>query len=145
VDVLGSRLLLRSPDPGRSRHFYRDILGLAVYREFGDPADLALVFFFGGGFLQVTGGGVAGDAIMLSLWIQVRDVDAEHQRLAGAGVSILRAPEREPWGLVETRIADPDGIRIVLVEVPPDHPLRRDTRTSLTSVSFVTPELVLLR
>jgi len=26
-------------------------------------------------------------------------------------------------------IEDPDGLRIVLVEVPADHPLRRDTRS----------------
>ena len=130
MDILGSRVLLRSPDLARSRQFYRHVLGLAVYREFGDPADPALVFFLGGGFLEVTGGGVAGDLNTLSLWLQVRDIDAEHQRLTGAGVSILRAPEREPWGLVEMWIADPDGVRIVLVEVPPDHPLRRDTRTS---------------
>jgi hypothetical protein len=25
-------------------------------------------------------------------------------------------------------LADPDGTRIVLVEVPPEHPLRRDPR-----------------
>jgi hypothetical protein len=29
---------------------------------------------------------------------------------------------------VELWIEDPDGIRIVLVEVPEDHPLRRDQR-----------------
>jgi hypothetical protein len=28
-------------------------------------------------------------------------------------------------------IEDPDGIRIVLVEVPADHPLRRDPRSAL--------------
>jgi hypothetical protein len=27
-------------------------------------------------------------------------------------------------------IEDPDGVRIVLVEVPDDHPLRRDRRSS---------------
>jgi hypothetical protein len=27
-------------------------------------------------------------------------------------------------------IEDPDGIRIVLVEVPEDHPLRRDSRSA---------------
>jgi hypothetical protein len=27
-------------------------------------------------------------------------------------------------------IEDPDGVRIVLVEVPADHPLRRDLRSS---------------
>jgi hypothetical protein len=29
---------------------------------------------------------------------------------------------------VEMWIADPDGVPIVLVEVPEDHPLRRDQR-----------------
>jgi hypothetical protein len=27
-------------------------------------------------------------------------------------------------------IEDPDGVRLVLVEVPADHPLRRDPRSS---------------
>ena len=33
-------------------------------------------------------------------------------------------PVREPWGLIEMWIADPDGVGIVLVEIPADHPLR---------------------
>ena len=63
------------------------------------------------------------------IWLQVRDVHAEHERLAAAGVRILREPAVEPWGLTEMWIEDPDGLRIVLVEVPADHPLRRDTRS----------------
>jgi hypothetical protein len=52
--------------------------------------------------------------------------------LAGrAGVPIVREPAAEPWGLTEMWIEDPDGIRIVLVEVPAGHPLRRDTRSAL--------------
>jgi hypothetical protein len=31
------------------------------------------------------------------------------------------------------KIADPDGVPIVLVEVPPDHPLRRRPRCALDS------------
>jgi uncharacterized glyoxalase superfamily protein PhnB len=65
------------------------------------------------------------------IWLQVRDVRAEHARLAAAGVRVLREPETEPWGLIEMWIEDPDGVRIVLVEVPADHPLRRDVRSSL--------------
>jgi glyoxalase/bleomycin resistance protein/dioxygenase superfamily protein len=57
-------------------------------------------------------------------WIQVRDVHAEHARLAAAGVPVVREPAAEPWGLTEMQTEDPDGIRIVLVEVPADHPLR---------------------
>jgi predicted enzyme related to lactoylglutathione lyase len=128
VDVLSSRILLRPADLGRSRRFYRDVLGLAVYREFGSPADPGVVFFLGGGLLEVSGGsgGPAGNSVQI--WLQVRDVHAEHERLAAAGVRVLRAPVTEPWGLTEMWIEDPDGVRIVLVEVPPDHPLRRDPR-----------------
>jgi predicted enzyme related to lactoylglutathione lyase len=129
VEVLSSRILVRPSDLGRSRHFYRDLLGLAIYREFGSPGDPGVVFFLGPGFLEVSGhaAGAAGQSVMI--WLQVRDVHAEYQRLAAAGVRILRNPRAEPWGLTEMWIEDPDGVRIVLVQVPADHPLRRDLRS----------------
>ncbi len=65
------------------------------------------------------------------IWIQVRDVHAEHGRLAAAAVPIMREPAAEPWGLIEMHIEAPDGIRIILVEVPAGHPLRRDPRQTL--------------
>ena len=128
MDVLSSRTLLRPADLDRSRRFYRDILGLAVYREFGDRDDPGLVFFLGGGHLEVSGVGDGTVRRNLALWLQVRDLAAEHRRLQAAGVEILRAPELEPWGLAEMWITDPDGVRMVLVEVPTQHPLRRDNR-----------------
>ena len=130
MDVLSSRILLRPSDLDRSRRFYRDVLGLAIYREFGPPDDPGTVFFLGPGLLEVSGpaAGPGGPSVML--WIQVRDVGAEHARLAAAGVFILRGPAAEPWGLTEMWISDPDGIRIVLVEVPAGHPLRRDPRSA---------------
>jgi catechol 2,3-dioxygenase-like lactoylglutathione lyase family enzyme len=127
MDVLSSRILIRPSDLARSREFYRDDLGLAVYREFGDPADPALVFFLGGGLLEVSGHGDGAGST--SLWLQVRDLDAEHARLRERGIEIVRAPQLEPWGLREMWIADPDGVRIVLVQIPDDHPLRRDSRS----------------
>ena len=133
MDVLSSRILLRPADPGRTRRFYRDQLGLAVYREFGPPEHPGVVFFLGQGLLEVSGRapGPAGSPVMM--WLQVRDVRAERERLAAAGVPILREPATEPWGLTEMWIEDPDGVRIVLVEVPPDHPLRRDPRPAPSS------------
>jgi catechol 2,3-dioxygenase-like lactoylglutathione lyase family enzyme len=131
VDVLSSRILLRPSNLDRSSRFYRDVLGLAIYREFGPPDDPGVVFFLGPGLLEVSGhaAGPAGCSVMM-IWIQVRDVRAERARLAAAGVPILREPAPEPWGLIEMWIEDPDGIRIVLVEVPTDHPLRRDPRSA---------------
>jgi catechol 2,3-dioxygenase-like lactoylglutathione lyase family enzyme len=130
VDVLSSRILLRPSDLDRSRRFYRDVLGLAIYREFGPPEDPGVVFFLGPGLLEVSGHGAGPGGQSVMIWIQVRDVHAEHTRLAAAEVSILRGPVTEPWGLTEMWIEDPDGIRIVLVEVPADHPLRRDPRSA---------------
>ncbi len=127
MDVLSSRVLLRSADPARSQAFYRDTLGLAVYREFGPPGHRGVVFFLGNGLLEVSGPGEEPPRGM-ALWVQVRDVAAEHERLRAAGVPVLREPRTEPWGLVEAWVADPDGVRIVLVEVPGDHPLRLDQR-----------------
>jgi hypothetical protein len=48
--------------------------------------------------------------------------------LLDRGATVVRAPRWEPWGLNEMWVADPDGLRIGIVEVPPQHPLRRDTR-----------------
>jgi catechol 2,3-dioxygenase-like lactoylglutathione lyase family enzyme len=128
MEVLSSRILLRRADLDRSRRFYRDTLGLAVYREFGDRDDPGLVFFLGGGHLEISGVADGTERGNLALWLQVRDLNAEQRRLKAAGVEILRAPQREPWGLLEMWITDPDGIRIVLVEVPARHPLRHDNR-----------------
>ena len=130
MDVLSSRTLVRPSDLDRSRRFYRDVLGLAIYREFGPADDPGVVFFLGPGLLEVSGHrpGPPGQPVMI--WIQVRDVHAEHVRLAAAGVPIIGGPVTEPWGLTEMWISDPDGIQIVLVEVPADHPLRRDPRSA---------------
>ncbi|KQS65870.1 VOC family protein [Modestobacter sp. Leaf380] len=128
MDVLSSRLLLRPTDPDASHAFYAGTLGLAVHREFGPPEHRGVVYFLGGGgLLEVSGRGDTAPAGM-SLWLQVRDVHAEHDRLAALGVPVTRGPVREPWGLVECWVADPDGVPVVLVEVPADHPLRRDQR-----------------
>jgi predicted enzyme related to lactoylglutathione lyase len=129
MDVLSGRILLRPTDHERSRRFYRDLLGLAVYREFGPPEHPGVVFFIGTGYLELSGEATEPAGPGFAIWLQVRDVRAEHARLTAAGVTIVREPRLEPWGLIETWLADPDGVRIVLVEVPADHPLRRDPRT----------------
>jgi uncharacterized glyoxalase superfamily protein PhnB len=55
----------------------------------------------------------------------VRDVDAVGDVLTESGVDVIELPTDKPWGLREMQIRDPDGLRIVIVEVPADHPLRR--------------------
>ncbi|MDV9176060.1 VOC family protein [Streptomyces sp. W16] len=124
VHVLSSRILLRPTDPERSRVFYGEQLGLPVYREFGTGVERGTVYFLGGGFLEVAGRSDTPPSPAVWLWLQVADAGAAHEELRAKGVEIVRPPVKEPWGLVEMWVADPDGTRIVLVEVPADHPLR---------------------
>ncbi|WP_274555321.1 VOC family protein [Streptomyces spiramyceticus] len=124
VHVLSSRTLLRPTDPERSRAFYGGALGLAVYREFGTGPERGTVYFLGGGFLEVSGRSDTPPSPALQLWLQVADATAAYEELSAHGVDVLRPPVKEPWGLVEMWIADPDGVRIAVVEVPAEHPLR---------------------
>ncbi len=124
VHVLGSRILLHPTDPDRSRAFYGEALGLAVYREFGTGPERGTVYFLGGGFLEVSGRGEEPPSSAIRIWLQVDDAEAAHEELRAKDVTVLRPPKREPWGLVEMWIEDPDGVRIAVVEVPDDHPLR---------------------
>jgi catechol 2,3-dioxygenase-like lactoylglutathione lyase family enzyme len=121
MEILGSRILVRPRDRERSLRFYRDTLGLAVYREFPGGT----VFFLGNGFLELSGSGETGPSDDVVVWLQVRDLAAAATELADV---VVREPRREPWGLDEMWITDPDGLRIVVVEIPVDHPLRRDQR-----------------
>jgi predicted enzyme related to lactoylglutathione lyase len=135
MEVLTSRIIIYAADLDRTLAFYGRDLGLAVAREFGEGDHRGVVFFAGGGLIEVTGGGPApgdpGSGVRaVVLWLQVRDLDASLVELAGRGVPVLRPAALEPWGLIEAWIEDPDGLRIHLVEVPDDHPLRRDLRGS---------------
>ncbi|MCT2583826.1 VOC family protein [Actinophytocola gossypii] len=125
MEFLRSRMIVRPLDPERSLAFYRDTLGLAIYREFPGGT----VFFLGNGLLEVSGRGSTGPGQDTVLWLQVRDLDATARELAERGVPIVREPREEPWGLLEMWIADPDGLRIVLVQIPENHPLRVDQRS----------------
>ena len=126
MEVLAARVLVRPTDPAHSLAFYRDVLGLAVYREFPGGT----VFFLGGGYLEVSGraGPVEGPGERVRLLVQVRDLAVAHRELVARGATVVREPRREPWGLDEMWLADPDGVRIAVVEVPPEHPIRRDPR-----------------
>jgi catechol 2,3-dioxygenase-like lactoylglutathione lyase family enzyme len=125
VDVLQSRVLLRPTDFERSLDFYDEQLGLSRYREWGDAGHRGVVYFLGGGYLELIESGAGEAPTGVRLWLQVADVHAERDRLAARGVAIAEEPERKPWGLIEMVVEDPDGLPLVIIETPLDHPLRR--------------------
>ena len=128
MEILASRLLLRPADYQRSLAFYRDALGLAIAREYPGGT----VFFAGQSLIELAGHGRAagaGGSFPGALWLQVRDVYAVQDQLRDRGVVIAREARQEPWTLHEMHIEDPDGITLIFVQVPQNHPLRRDPRS----------------
>ena len=127
MEILASRMLLRPADYQRSLTFYRDALGLAIAREYPGGT----VFFAGQSLIELAGHGSspdAGGSFPGALWLQVRDVYAVQEELRQRGVDITREARQEPWTLHEMHVTDPDGITLIFVQVPENHPLRRDSR-----------------
>jgi catechol 2,3-dioxygenase-like lactoylglutathione lyase family enzyme len=111
MEVLASRLILHPSDMAQSRHFYEQVLGLRIFHEYGDgSAVIGVVYFLGGGLLELSGATPARANGFSTLWLQVPDVSREEMRLRGLGV---------PLGGSAARKA------VILVEVPADHFLRR--------------------
>ena len=127
MEILASRMLLRPKDYERSLIFYRDTLGLAIAREYPGGT----VFFAGQSLLELAGHGRPADADGVfpgALWLQVRDLYATQDELRSSDVKIAREARQEPWMLHEMHVVDPDGITLIFVQVPEDHPLRGDSR-----------------
>jgi catechol 2,3-dioxygenase-like lactoylglutathione lyase family enzyme len=127
VEILASRVLFRPADYQRSVAFYRDAIGLAIAREYG----AGTVFYAGQSLIELAGHGAPNHGTPPfpgALWLQVRDVYATQVELESRGVTITRAATREPWGLHEMQVTDPDGVTLIFVQVPETHPLRRDNR-----------------
>ncbi len=124
MEILASRIVIRPTDPEASRTFYRELLGLAVYQEFGSGPERGTVFHLGGGFLELVGRSAEPMSSQPAMWLQVRSLAETRARLLSRGVTPARDAEAEPWGLWEMHLADPDGIQIYVVEVPQNHPFR---------------------
>ena len=106
-------------DAGRSRDFYRDVLGAELYREYGGTSVVLRVF--GTWLLLVTGGGPTADkpdvtfappadpgTVAHAMTIRVPDCRAAYETLRGRGARFLTPPVESAWE-VRCFLRDPDG------------------------------------
>ena len=128
MEILASRVLIRPRDPAKTRQFYEKTVGLHAFREFGSGPARGVVYFLGGGFLEISGSGEDEPTDATQIWLQIRSADDARATLAAAGAPIEEPPVKKPWGLVEMRARDPDGRLLIFVEVPAGHPMRTDPR-----------------
>jgi predicted enzyme related to lactoylglutathione lyase len=110
--------------PGAVR-FYRDLVGLpfgeiechesediphahATWGEWGGSGAFFIVSLYPAG---------AGGPTRAAIGFAVDDLEAAHARLASAGATVARPPERRPWGSSAT-YRDADGNTVTLTERP---------------------------
>jgi lactoylglutathione lyase len=104
-------------DLDRSIAFYRDVIGLPFRFGTDDYAEFAtegskFALYARRALPELLGVEAPTGA---APWPQgevaffVDDVDAEHERLARAGVRVLAPPTDRPWGERTLHVADPDG------------------------------------
>ena len=112
-------LLLVVSEMDRSRHFYCDVLGATVYREYGGTS--CVLNFVGNWLLLVTGGGptkdkptvtfappIDADTVSHEMTIRVPDCQAAYEILKARGATFLTPPV--DWGgEIRCFFRDPDG------------------------------------
>ena len=103
MEVLSSRVLVHPKDFERSLRFYSESLGLHIYREWGSGSNRGVVFFLGGGFLELSGSSHTTANENVGLWLQVRDVDAVGDALKETREEVIELPTEKPWGCARCR------------------------------------------
>lgn len=109
-----SGLCLVTEDVPRLAAFYRTVLQVEpdsddTHAEFGLEGG-GLAIFGLQGMEDMAPGSMAGaGAGACVIMLEVEDCDAEHRRLAEAGMQVVKAPATYPWGARSTWFRDPEG------------------------------------
>lgn len=106
--------------------FYRDLLGLPLHAGADNGAggdrwisgDHAAMSWTGGDFLHFSLYQAKSEVTRAAqVAFDTDDLDADHARLAAAGVDVIHPPRPEPWGRT-ARYRDPDGNAVSLTQAP---------------------------
>ena len=107
--LTGAATVLVVQDIGRSRDFYRDVLGFRVGFEYGSPTyyivlerdDVPIHLLAAAETKRAPGQG--------GVYIFASDVDALYEEFRSRGAQIPKAPQTYPYGMRDFDMADPDG------------------------------------
>ncbi|MEV0249316.1 VOC family protein [Nocardia sp. NPDC050712] len=123
MTITASTISLNVADPTTSARFLIDTLGFAEvmsadgFVSLAHPeAGMTVVYLAVGlaSFKPADKAGAAGDGLLIAFTVD--NIDAEYERLRGAGVPIVTEIETEPWGERYFQMGDPNGIIIQLVQ-----------------------------
>lgn len=122
------RVALTSTDYDRLVKFYCAGLGLEPAQLWNNGDGKAMILDMGNATLELfdeaqaqavdqieTGRRTSGQ---VRFALQVPDLDAAMQRLLAQGATLVHPPVVTPWGDVNARFEDPDGMQITLFQKP---------------------------
>ncbi|MBN1249976.1 MAG: VOC family protein [Anaerolineae bacterium] len=125
MQVLAVRVVRHTRNFDKMLAFYRDVLEMRSISSWTHPDNA--------GALLSPGKGVGQMAVEIldykgrpfrtsapsnvDLSLEVRDVDAWHDRLRKQGIPIVAELEDKPWGHRAFSVEDPDGMRVTIYEV----------------------------
>lgn len=99
---------LEVADLDETIRFFGDLLGLGVLSQVEGPTPYALL-----GENEAVLGAVQLDEIavaeIVTVYIEVDDLDAVHQRAVETGLSLAQPPTTHPWGQRDLVAVHPDG------------------------------------
>ncbi len=126
--VLELRVALTTADYDRLLKFYTLGLGLTPAADWSGPQGRVVVMELGRATLEVfdepqaeyvdnleAGRRVSGP---VRLALRVPDVQAAVDRLLAHGAVLVQAPALTPWGDLNARVQDPDGMQVTLFQAP---------------------------
>ena len=123
MNITGTAVSLNVPDVEASADFARTHFGFV--EAMADEGFVSLerpgggfnIVFLATGLATFKPAEVAGPAGQgLLVVLVVDDLDAEFDRISGAGARVITAPETEPWGERFCQFGDPNGIVWQLVQ-----------------------------
>jgi lactoylglutathione lyase len=124
--ILQLRVALTTTDYQRMMNFYQDALGLEPAELWTTETSHGSLFWMGKASLEIfdeehaavvdeieVGRRMAGT---IRFALQVPDVYAAIERVAAKGAKVIHPPKLTPWGDLNARIEDPDGMQVTLFQ-----------------------------
>lgn len=130
LPVLELRVALTGADFERLMRFYSDGLGLEPAELWTNDGGRGALLKMGQGTLEIfdeahaaavdeieTGLSADGRSGQIRIALRVPDLQAALDRLLSKGATLVHAPVRTPWGHLNARLQDPDGLQVTLFQV----------------------------
>lgn len=115
------RIAVSPSDYDQSVGFYRDVMGLGLFRSWDRPDGRGSVFQAGNGLIEIVSGEGSREAPgFFGAVVEVEDAEAAYRELVARGGQASK-PVLAPWGHLLFEVEAPDGLRLIFFQEIGEH------------------------